>query len=174
MPYAASLLHWIHWAALFVLLAALLAAALTDAATYLIPNRYSAAIIAAFAALALGQPVGFALKGVGAGLLLLAIGALLFERRMVGGGDVKLLTAIGLWAGFDLMALLIFAAAIAGGLLALAQLSPLGRLMPSRPGAPVVTDFRSRLRQPMPFGVALALGGVCVALARLHLLTTGG
>ncbi len=175
MPYAASLLDWIHWAALFALLAALLAAALTDAATYLIPNRYSAAIIVAFAVFAAGQPIALALKGVGAGLLLLAVGALLFERRMLGGGDVKLLAASGLWAGSDLMVLLIFTAAVAGGLLALAQLSPLGRLMPARPGGgPVGTDLRSRLRQPMPFGVAVALGGVCVAIARLHLLTTGG
>ncbi|HEX7968035.1 MAG TPA: prepilin peptidase [Stellaceae bacterium] len=174
MPYAASFIDWVHWAALFVLTAALLAAALTDAATYLIPNRYSAAIIVAFAAFAIGQPVLFALKGLGAGLLLLALGALLFERRMLGGGDVKLLAAAGLWAGFDLMALLIFTSAVAGGLLALAQLSPLGRLMPARPGGgPVGTDFRSRLRQPMPFGVAVALGGVCIAISRLHLLTSG-
>lgn len=174
MPYAASLTDWIHWGALFVLLAALLAAALTDATTYLIPNRYSAMIVVAFAAFAIGQPVLFALRGIGAGFLLLAVGAVLFERRMLGGGDVKLLAAAGVWAGFDLMVLLIFTSAVAGGLLALAQLSPLGRLMPVRPGVgPVGTDFRSRLRQPMPFGVAVALGGVCIAISRLHLLSTG-
>ena len=53
-------------------------------------------------------------------------------------------------------------------LLAVTALSPLGRLLPVRPGSgPVGNDFHSRMRQPMPFGVAIALGGVCVAVARL-------
>jgi prepilin peptidase CpaA len=168
MPYAASVLDWVHWFAIFVLTAALIAAALNDITTYLIPHRYSVAIAAAFLVFAIGRPLPFLLGGLAAGTLLFALGALLFARHLLGGGDVKLLAATGLWAGFDLLVLLIFASAVAGGVLAAMQLSPLGRLMPVRPGsAPVGNDFYSRLRQPMPFGVAIALGGVCVAVARL-------
>jgi prepilin peptidase CpaA len=167
MPYAASL-EWVHWFAVFVLTSALIAAALSDISTYLIPHRYSAAIAVAFLVFAIGRPLPFLLSGLAAGGLLFAMGAVLFARQLLGGGDVKLLAATGLWAGFDLLVLLIFASAIAGGLLAAMQLSPLGRLLPVRPGAPVVgNDFHSRLRQPMPFGVAIALGGVSVAVARL-------
>ncbi len=168
MPYAASLVDWVHWFAVFVVMAALIAAALSDVATYLIPHRYSAATAIAFLVFAIGRPLPFLLGGLAAAALLFAIGALLFARHLLGGGDVKLLAATGLWAGFDLLVLLIFASAIAGGLLALTQLSPLGRLLPARPGSvPVGDDFYSRMRQPMPFGVAIALGGVCVAVARL-------
>jgi prepilin peptidase CpaA len=176
MPYAASVVDWVHWFAIFVLTAALIAAALNDLSTYLIPHRYSIAIAAAFLVFATGRPLAFLLTGLAAGTLLFALGALLFARRLLGGGDVKLLAAAGLWAGFDQLALLIFASAIAGGILATAKLSPLGRLLPAPPGRllpaptgrpPLGNDFYSRIRQPMPFGVAIALGGVCVALARL-------
>ena len=168
MPYAASLVDWVHWFAVFVLTSALIAAALSDIATYLIPHRYSAAIAIAFLVFAIGRPLPFLFSGLAAAALLFTVGALLFARNLLGGGDVKLLAATGLWAGFDLLVLLIFASAIAGGLLAVTALSPLGRLLPVRPGsAPVGDDFHSRMRQPMPFGVAIALGGVCVAVARL-------
>lgn len=168
MPYAASVVDLVHWFAVFVLTAALIAAALNDLSTYLIPHRYSIAIAAAFLVFAIGRPLSFLLAGLAAGTLLFALGALLFARRLLGGGDVKLLAAAGLWAGLDQLALLIFASAVAGGVLAATQLSPLGRLLPAPPGsAPVGNDFYSRMRQPMPFGVAIALGGVCVAVARL-------
>lgn len=165
MPYAASLIEWV---ALFILTAALIAAALNDAATYLIPNRYPAVIVLVFFLYAIGKPIAFWLDGLAVGGALLVGGAFFFARGMIGGGDAKLLAATGLWAGFDQIALLLFTSALAGGVLALAQLSPLGRLLPARPGsAPAGDDLRSKLRQPMPFGVAVAFGGVCVAIARL-------
>jgi prepilin peptidase CpaA len=165
MPYAANLIDWF---ALFVLTAALIAAALNDAVTFLIPNRYAAAIVLSFFVYAIGKPMEFLLHGLAVGGLMLVGGAILFERRMFGGGDVKLLAATGLWAGFDQIVLLLFSSALAGGVLAVAQLSPLRRFLPVRPGGPPVgSDLRSKLRQPMPFGVAVALGGICVALARL-------
>jgi prepilin peptidase CpaA len=168
MPNAASLIDWSHWLALFVFASALLAAAMSDALTYLIPNRYSAAIIAAFFVFAAGRPLAFSLNGLASGVLVFAVVAVLFQRRMLGGGDAKLLTACAVWAGFDLLPLLIFTSALAGGVLALVQLSPLGRLLPAPPaGSLGATDMPNKLRQPMPFGVAVALGGVCVALARL-------
>jgi prepilin peptidase CpaA len=165
MPYAASLIDWF---ALFVLTAALIAAALSDAVTYLIPNRYSAVIVLAFFVYAIGKPISFSLHGLAVGGLLFVGGAVCFARGMLGGGDVKLLAATGLWTGFDQIMLLGVSTAIAACVLALAQLTPLRRLLPAHPGgAPAGTDFRSKLRQPMPFGVAVALGGICVALARL-------
>jgi prepilin peptidase CpaA len=164
MPYAA---HLIDWFAIFALTTALIAAALADAVSYLIPNRYPAAVAVAFIAYALDKPAAIWLHGIVAAALLLAAGVLLFDRGILGGGDVKLLTASALWAGFDQLTLLLFVTAIAGGALALAHLSPLHRLMPAPPsGAPAETDLRSRLRQPVPFGVAIAIGGVALAIAR--------
>ncbi len=163
MPHAA---HLIDWLAVFALLAALIAAAISDAITYLIPNRYAGAIGVTFIVYAIGKPLALWLHGFEAAALLLAIGVLLFDRGLLGGGDVKLLTAIALWTGFDQLPLLLVVTGLAGGALALAHLSPLHHLMPARPGgAPEGDDLRSRLRRPVPFGVAIALGGVCIALA---------
>lgn len=160
--------HYIDGFTLFVFTAALIAAAVSDARTYLIPNRYSAAILLAFALYAVGKPMPVWIDGVLAALLCFAAGVLLFERGMLGGGDVKLLTAAALWAGFEQMALLLFTTAVAGGALALAHLSPLHRYMPARPGEVALAGgIRARLHQSIPFGVAIALGGLCVALTRL-------
>jgi prepilin peptidase CpaA len=164
MPHAA---HLIDWLAIFAFLAALIAAAMSDVATFLIPNRYAAAIGAAFLVYAVGKPLPLWLHGIAAAALLLAVGVLLFDRGVLGGGDVKLMTAIALWSGFDELPLLLLVTGLAGGVLALAHLSPLHRLMPARSGgAAEGEDLRSRLRRPVPFGVAIALGGITIALIR--------
>jgi len=159
--------HLIDWIAILTLTAALIAAAISDAVTLLIPNRYPAAIVLAFVVYAIGKPAPVWLQGLAVGVALFAVGVLMFDRGLLGGGDVKLLTAAALWAGFDQLALLMFVTAIGGGALALAQLSPLHRLLPVRAsGPPVGDDLRSKLRQPIPFGVAIAVAGVCVAVTR--------
>ena len=152
--------------AIFALLVALVAAALSDARTYLIPNRYAAAIVAAFPFFAFGKPLDVWLFGLLAGVLLLSAGTALFARRLLGGGDVKLLAAIGLWSGFAQLPLLLMGTALAGGALAIAYLSPLHNLLPLRSGSAAVSgDLRSRLQEPIPFGIAIAFGGMCVALS---------
>lgn len=164
MPSAAGIIDWL---AVLVLLVALLSAALSDASTYLIPNRYPAVIAVAFLLFAVDKPLAFLLTGLAVGVGVLVLGAALFARGALGGGDVKLLSATAMWASLDRLPLLLFATAIAGGVLALAQLSPLHRLLPARPGATAAADFRGRMRQPVPFGIAIALGGVCIALSRV-------
>jgi prepilin peptidase CpaA len=165
MPHAAGIINWV---ALLAFTASSLAAALSDVARFLIPNRYPAAIAIAFLIYAIDKPMAFWINGFLAGALFLAIGIVLFERGAIGGGDVKLLTASALWAGFDQFALLVFVTALGGGVLALAQLLPLHRLAPARTDAASnAPDLRSKLRQPVPFGVAIACGAVSVALSRL-------
>ncbi len=165
MPPIAGIIDWL---ALLVLTAASLAAAFTDVARYLIPNRYPAAIAIAFLVYVIGKPAPLLIYGPLAAVICLAVGIVLFERGALGGGDVKLLTATSLWAGFDQMALLLFVTAFAGGALALMHILPLHRLIPARSAAtPTGTDLRTKLQQPIPFGVAIACGGVSVALARL-------
>jgi prepilin peptidase CpaA len=163
MPYAASI---IEWAAILLVMVALIAAAISDALTFLIPNRYVAAILVAFFIYAIGKPLPFWVSGFVAAAICFAVGLVLFER-VLGGGDVKLATACALWAGSDQAILLAFVTALAGGVLAVAQLTPLHRLMPAPPaGAVGGTDFRSKLRRPVPYGVAIAIGGVCVVINR--------
>jgi prepilin peptidase CpaA len=164
MPDAA---HLIDTLSVFALTAALVAAALSDGATYLIPNRYPLAVLVAFIAYASSQPASFAICGALAAAGIFAVGVLLFERGILGGGDVKLLTASAAWAGFDQLLVLLFVTAICGGLLALLRLSPLQLVSVAHSdGAALTGDLRGKLRQRIPYGVAIAIGGIAVALAR--------
>ena len=128
-------------------------AAVGDAGRYTIPNRFPAALALAFAAHA-------ALAGTEAPLtahlavsaLLFAAGAGLFALGAMGGGDVKLLAAAGLWAGPAGAAHLLVVMSVAGGFLALIVLA-LHRLSAPRGG-----ERAAALR--LPYGVAIATGGL--------------
>lgn len=82
-------------------------------------------------------------------LVVLALGTAAFAAGWLGGGDVKLLAALGLW--FDVQAAigLIAAVFIAGGLLAIVSLS--ARKVGLRPHS----DPR---KARIPYGVAIAAG----------------
>ncbi len=158
----------ISWLALLAFIASALAAALTDAVRFLIPNRYPATIAVSFAVYAVAKPAPFWLPGVIVAAVALVVGALLFARGIVGGGDVKLFSATALWAGVDQFALLAMTTALVGGVLALMRLLPLNGLVPARlAGLAPANDLAAKLHQPIPFGVAIACGGVCIALSRL-------
>jgi len=145
--------------ALAVLAAALAAAAIGDVRRYLIPNRYPAAIAAAYLLAALQHPIDQTLWGIGVGLLSFALGAALFAARVMGGGDVKLFAATALWAGPQLALPFVQVVAIAGAALGLLWLSPVRRLLPAAPGLDGDQGFRQRLREPVPYGLAIAIGG---------------
>jgi prepilin peptidase CpaA len=143
-------------------------AAVGDALTYRIPNLLPALVAAGFAALACFEPLSFLVGGVLTGLAVFAVGALLFARRLMGGGDVKLLAATSLWCGPEQLttyALVISGAAVA---LAVFMLTPLGRLLPPPPAklagswGTAAGGPERGARQPMPFGVAVAAGGLWV------------
>ncbi len=157
--------------AVAVLTGSLLCAAASDLQRYLIPNRYPAAILLAFLAQAPLTPYFQSLGGLAVGAAVLAAGALLFARGLLGGGDVKLLAAVAFWAGPSMIATFLFVTSLTGAVLALTLLSPARRLFPAHPNALAVPgDFRGRLRQPMPFAVAIAAGGLFVAAARVPYL----
>jgi prepilin peptidase CpaA len=160
--------------ALAVFAGALVGAAYCDFRQYLIPNRFPAVIVLAYALFAVGHPLEQGLWGLAAGFAMLALGTVLFAVNVMGGGDTKLLAAVALWAGPELAPSFLFATALAGAAIALAWLSPIRRLMPVAPihdamppAAPVgPTGWRSRLRQPVPYGIAIALGGLDLAAMR--------
>jgi prepilin peptidase CpaA len=145
--------------------ASLVLAAANDLRHYLIPNRYPAAIGFAYLVYAAGHPVQQGVIGLAIGAAMLAVGAALFAGRIMGGGDVKLLAATALWAGPDLLPIFLFATALAGAVISVTWLTPLRRLMPAAPVAETVSrvGLRARLSQPIPFGVAIAAGGLCLA-----------
>ncbi|HVJ52023.1 MAG TPA: prepilin peptidase [Aliidongia sp.] len=150
----------------------LLAAGWSDLRRLLIPNSLSLAILVlwpvhAVSASASIDPLG----ALSMALLVFALGFALFACGLMGGGDVKLLAVTSLWAGPALLPELLIFTTLCGGLIAIVLLSPPGAWFEARvqeagglahlrvdvaPGA-------RRRHRPMPYGVAIALGGLTVA-----------
>lgn len=139
-------------------------AAVSDVRRYEIPNRISVIIVVAFLLAALVMKSAFVIGGLTVAAAIFAVGALLFARGGIGGGDVKLLSAAALWSGPGLLMSMALVISLAGLVLAGLILSPLGRLMPPPPArvAPPPEKANRRLSRPMPYGVAIAAGGLWV------------
>ena len=99
---------------------------------------------------------------VGAGLIGLLIGVLLFIPGWFGGGDAKLMAAIALWVGLDSLLPYVLYVALAGGFIA--TLFSLVRSVPL-PRALLGEAWALRLHNPsagIPYGIALAAGALLV------------
>jgi prepilin peptidase CpaA len=142
----------------------LLIAMVTDGAHYIIPNWLNGMIALLYPLMLFMVPGAEnvvwmeALYGFGAVFI---VGYLLFAFNIMGGGDVKLFSALALWAGFGLTALkFLIYAAIIGGLLTLLLL--LGRLVVAslwgvlkiKADIPRLLSFG----EPVPYGIAIAIG----------------
>ena len=131
---------------------ALLVAAFTDLRSRQIGNKLNAAI-------ALGAPLFWWASGlalwpdvaiqVGVALAAFAVLAALFAFGAMGGGDVKLLTALALWIEPMLFLKLVIVMALVGGVLTLVF------------GAWHIMR-RQREKIAIPYGVAIAMAGLWV------------
>lgn len=101
----------------------LLTAAVFDTCKFIIPNAITIALVGLFIVAALLSPFDMGwrdwLSHIGAAAAVLAGGAVLFAFNVLGGGDVKLLTAVSFWAGFDYLLDLMLLVSVGGGALAL-------------------------------------------------------
>ncbi|WP_245906530.1 A24 family peptidase [Teichococcus aestuarii] len=163
---------------LFACLLPLLAvAAWRDIATRTIPDTVSilAALIGLAARLALGPQA--ALLSVLTAAVLFALLLFLFARGALGGGDVKLMSALALGMAPAMVWDFLVVTALAGGVLALVYLA-LSWLLPAHLARPAtaggilprlchVEAWRIRRRGPLPYGLAIALGGAAVLLHRI-------
>lgn len=110
------------------LLIALLLAAAQDWRSRRIANYLTLPLLAAgIARAAVGGSVGLeaSLLGAAAGFGLTFV---LFAMQAIGGGDVKLITAVGAWLGAQMTLEIFAAAAIIGMIVVLAQATAQGRL----------------------------------------------
>jgi prepilin peptidase CpaA len=151
---------------LVLLAGLLLVAAWQDLRTLRIANELSLGIAALFGIWAVAGWLTGELSPLFIGLSvacaagLFCAGAVAFATGMIGGGDVKLLAAVGLFAGPAYAGDLLLVTALAGGVLGLA-------LMAGAPIGPVTSrgdaTLRNRLRSRVPYGPAIAVGGLWVA-----------
>jgi prepilin peptidase CpaA len=131
----------------------LFAAAVSDIRGYRIPNAITGALVLVFivsCAFGLYRPltahfIAFAMAFV--------FGAALYFGRLWGGGDAKLLAAIGLYLEPRQVLALLLITALAGGVLA-------AGLLVRRAAAGSAMQLDNRV----PYGVALAFGGLAVGL----------
>jgi prepilin peptidase CpaA len=154
----------LHIATVLAFAALLLWAAGADIHRLTIPNWVSLAMIGLYPVHVLVSPVPVNWSiAVLIAVATLAVGFLLFAFKMIGGGDVKLLTATALWTQPALFPSFIFLTAIAGGVIGLAIL-----LLRRRRMAPAAVDSGHSVGPAvMPYGVAIAVGGLMVALTLL-------
>jgi prepilin peptidase CpaA len=152
------------WLAL-ILAFILLAAAAQDATRLKISNVTVVLVIAAaiVAAVVVGPTFGL-WQNLAVFAVLLAIGTPLFAAGKLGGGDVKLLAAVGLWFDIEGAGKMLLAVALSGGALAVLILA--ARTLKWSDGARrrvVVLQPRSGI----PYGVAIAFGTlIAMALQR--------
>jgi prepilin peptidase CpaA len=149
----------LHTIVLIALYLVLVFAALSDVWKLRIPNLFPAAVILLF-------PVWMYSCGWNAQLWQNAVvfigtflgGLFLFSRGWLGGGDVKLMTAIALWFDFKGAAALYLWMGIGGGLLAIAFIV-LRRMLPA--GLTQSTNVPSlKARGPIPYGLAISAGAI--------------
>ena len=153
-----------QWLALIVAVL-LLAAAIEDAVGLRISNLIVLLVlVAAVIAVVIAGPELELWKNLVVFLALLGIGTPMFAAGKLGGGDVKLLAAVGLWFNLAGALWMILAVVLAGGLLALVvlMLRAFGWSEEMRRRVVLL-----RPRGGIPYGVAIAAGAlITMALQR--------
>ena len=139
-------------------------AAVCDVAELRIPNRITAAIGALYPAhvVATGT-LADAPAAIGVAMVVFIFGALLFRSGKMGGGDVKLMTVIALWAGPHEALPFLLVTALGGGILALLMTSSARFALAETFdlfGADVARDRVLGIH--VPYGVAIAFGALVV------------
>ena len=140
-------------------LLALIVAAIADVNAFEVPNTASIVILVAAAAYGVAATRFNWFSHVASVLLMFAFGLLAFARGWLGGGDVKLMTAVAAWTGLNGLAPFFLATSLAGGLL-LATLVLIRRGWRSA-GWPVPDRLRVLDQAaPVPYAVAVAAGSI--------------
>jgi prepilin peptidase CpaA len=155
-------------------------AAFTDLRERRIPNRLTGALAALYPVYVLVSPTPVAWPAaLGLAFVVFVIGLGLFARELIGGGDVKLLAVLSLWAGPEQFLLFMLVTTLAGGALSLFSLwyrrwgglieAHLAALGLATTGATPVSaeapaDGSGGRAATLPYGVAIAAGGIALII----------
>ena len=166
-------MSWIASIAAFLEIVLLLYVATIDIATRLIRNDICLALALLGIAGQLASPMQLAQSLIVAAILLLLL-FVVYQWGKIGGGDVKLLVALAVGLPLTGLIQLLSITALAGGLLALVhlvmrhlpypKLAPAGSSLVRRVYA--VERWRHLRHAPLPFGVAIACGGIWTILSK--------
>ncbi len=166
-------MNWIAPAAHAAEVALLLYVAMIDVAARLIPNEICLMLALLGIASQFTGPTHIAESLVVATVLFLLL-LVVYQRGAIGGGDVKLLVALAIGLPLAGVMQLLTVTALAGGVLAMAHL--LLRRLPAPRPAPAGSSFLRRVyaverwrhvrRAPLPYGAAIAFGGIWTVFNR--------
>ena len=161
------LMSWIIAIASTLKIALLLYVATIDIATRLIRNEICLALALLGIAAQLASPMQIAQSLIAVAILFLLL-LVIYQRGWIGGGDVKLLVALAIGLPLTGVIELLTTTALAGGVLALVHL--MMRLLPYPKLAPAGSSLARRIyaverwrhlrHAPLPYGVAIACGGI--------------
>lgn len=146
-----------------------IAAAASDWRRLMIPNSYSLALVALFPSFVIAS--GGDVDWVGSLIYAAAafvVGFVLFTLRICGGGDVKLFAAVALWAGPTLFVPMLLYTSVSGAVMAVVLWI---HYRFNRAALPTTLAYATSdtaiSKQPMPYAVAIAAGGLFVAVQLL-------
>ena len=147
------------------------AAAFEDFRRLVIPNLLPIALCLLWPVYFAAAPTLYGgLAAIGCAAAVFFAGAILFAGGWLGGGDVKLLAAVTLWAGPAGTPTLLVTTSVLGGVMALFLLMPFGsqlaasaRLMLGQ----IPLDHQIGSGVPVPYGIAIAGAALIVILPPL-------
>ena len=137
-------------------------AAYSDLKSYTLPNFISLILVAGFALIMviLQPPLSVVGWHVGVGAILFVIGFILFATGLFGGGDVKVIAALGLWLGPMNVLSFLTLMTIFGGVLAVALLVFRKIEIPQHwLENSAIAGLHSK-EEGIPYGVAIALAAL--------------
>jgi len=139
-----------------------LVAAASDIVMYRIPNVVVLMILVLYPIYVIVTPGAQEwLWSLGIFVVAIAVGMPLAHFKIFGGGDMKLLAGILLWAGPALAAPTLVIAAVAGGLISLLMLTKVRFVIAGALNSMGRESLgKMFLAKNMPYGVGLAFGGV--------------
>lgn len=148
----------IHQFVLLCFFVAVAWAAVGDLRSFRIPNRLILLVVGFYPAHLLASPIPVDwLAGLICGAVVFFAGFFAFSRGIIGGGDVKLLAAVALWAGPTLVFPVLLLTMVSGGLLALIFLAHAMLQSRTQLGG-IVAARRTVLAAPVPYGIAISIG----------------
>lgn len=166
-------MNWIAPTTSFLQIVLLLYVATIDIATRLIRNEVCLALALLGIAGQFSSPIQISESLIAVTILFLLL-LVIYQRRLIGGGDVKLLVALAIGLPLVGVVQLLTITALAGGVLALVHL--MMRVLPYPRLAPAGSSFVRRVyaierwrhlrHAPLPYGVAIACGGIWIILTR--------
>lgn len=164
----AVILDILYWSMVVLFLGTAAYGAYTDVRTMEIPNWVSGLIAVLYlpAGLAAGTDIADIAIHYGVGVGLLALGALLFSRGVIGGGDAKLLAACGVWMGLWGFADFLILMAVAGGALAVIVLAWRSRVEDGESHPLPWLDKSENGIAGLPYGVSIAVAASLMVLFR--------